>query len=345
MSTKKVASFLLIIQFVFAFFLSSFLISCKENKKDKTKTSETISANPKIALLDAKIKAEPSNSHYYFERAKAYLNIKNVGNAAEDIQKALDIDSTKAPYFIVAADIHLLTNNSGKCKVALEKCLQLDKNNLEALSKMAELYLLVGQNKTSLDYAAKAMQIDKNQQKILFLIGMNQKEIGDTGKAIYAFQRAIEINENYFDAYIQLGILYGGKKSPLCLEYYKTASKINPKSAEPYYNSGVYFQQKKKNLEALNNYSKAIELNPKFKNTFYNVGVIHLFETNDLNLALKNFEKVIELDPNFEQAYYMKGLTYEKQNKYNAAEAAYTQALQIKPDYEDAFESLKRLKK
>jgi tetratricopeptide (TPR) repeat protein len=327
---------------VFSLLFVSF--SC-QTKSKKTEPKESISTNPQQAILDAKIKNNPTNADAWYERAVFFLDKKNVGKAAEDINQALDLDTTKAAYFLVAADIHLLTNNSGKCKIALEKCLQIEPTNLDALSKMSELYLFVGQNKTSLDYAGKVLEIDKNQKKVLFLIGMNQKEIGDTGKAIYAFQRAIEIDQNYFDAYIQLGILYGQKKNPLCLEYYRTASTINPKSAEPYYNSGVYFQQKGKTKEAINNYTKATELNPKFKNTWYNLGVIYLTTINDYKVALSYFNKVIELDPNFEQAYYMKGLTYERMNNLSSAESFYTQAMQIKPDYEDAFEALKRLKR
>lgn len=329
--------------FTLVFSFSLIVFSCKPTSK-KTEQKEIISSNPQQAILDAKIKNNPTNADGWYERAKFFLDNKNVGKAAEDINQALELDTTNANYFLVAADIHLITNNSGKCKIALEKCLQIEPNNIDALSKMAELYLFVGQNKTSLDYAGKVLQLDKNQKKILFIIGMNQKEIGDTAKAIYAFQRAIEIDQNYFDSYIQLGVLYGQKKNPLCLEYYRTASKINPKSAEPYYNSGVYFQQKDKIKEAINNYTKATEFNPKFKNTWYNLGVIYLTKINDYKIALSYFSKVIELDPDFEQGYYMKGLTYEKLNNNSAAESFYTQAMQIKPDYEDAFEALKRLK-
>jgi tetratricopeptide (TPR) repeat protein len=75
------------------------------------------------------------------------------------------------------------------------------------------------------------------------------------------------------------------------------------------------------------------------------LGVIYLTTINDYKVALSYFNKVLELDPNFEQAYYMKGLTYERMNNLSSAESFYTQAMQIKPDYEDAFEALKRLKR
>lgn len=325
-------------------FVLIFSAACSNSsKKENTTSKEEIAKDPELAKLNAMLKTNPDDAETLHKRAKYFVAIKDVGRAGIDISRVLEIDTTKAAYFLTAADIHLLMNNSGKSKSALDKCLQLEPKNIDALLKMAELYLFAGQNKASLEYTGKVMELDRNNTKNFFMIGMNQKELGDTGKAIYAFQRVIELDSKNYNAYLQLGILFGSKKNPLCLDYYSTARKLKPNGYETYYNEGVFLQQSGNFNQAIKSYNKSIELMPQFVNNYYNLGVIYLNDVKDFELALKMFEKAEQINPNMEEIFYMQGLTQEKRGNLSEAKAAYNKALHIKPDYEGAFEAMKRL--
>ena len=75
--------------------------------------------------------------------------------------------------------------------------------------------------------------------------GMNYKEIKDTAKAISSMQTAVEQDQTYYSAYIQLGILCAAQKNPLAVQYYKNAMRIQPNSTEAWYDLGKYYQDVK----------------------------------------------------------------------------------------------------
>jgi len=63
---------------------------------------------------------------------------------------------------------------------------------------------------------------------------------------------------------------------------------------------------------------------------------------NDINqskydLALVDFTKAIELNPNYADAYNYRGLIYYNQSKYDLALADYTKAIELNPNYVAAY--------
>ena len=69
------------------------------------------------------------------------------------------------------------------------------------------------------------------------------KEVGDTAKAVSSFQTAVENNPDYYEAYLQLGMLYYSILDPLALNYLDNAINLNPKSVIGLYTKAMYFQK------------------------------------------------------------------------------------------------------
>ncbi|WP_418006836.1 tetratricopeptide repeat protein [Nostoc piscinale] len=63
---------------------------------------------------------------------------------------------------------------------------------------------------------------------------------------------------------------------------------------------------------------------------------------NKLDAAIAAYEKAIQLNPNFANAYLRLGttLTLQGQNKLEAAVAAYEKAIQLNPNDADAYYNL-----
>jgi tetratricopeptide (TPR) repeat protein len=316
-----------------------FLAACgqKPEEEKKPPTEQALSE------LNVAVQKNPSDARAWFNRARYYLNKKDVGHAGDDIIKALELDTTQVDFFLMAADIHLMTNNSGKCKAALDKALLIKPDCVEALAKMAELYLYVKQNGMSNEYANQALDLDKQNTRALFIVGMNQKESGDTAKAIYAFQQILDLKPDDYDALMQVGILYSSRKNILCMEYFKRAAKLHPGSYEPYYNSGLYYQKTGNTVNALRDYRAALACNGRSAITWYNLGVLHLQNTLDLDQAVQCFSKALEFQPDYAEAMYMRGRAYEKKGNTEMARQDYTKALHTSAGYELPFEALKRL--
>ncbi len=329
-------------QIILVLTLSIIFINCNNNSKSLKVNS--IKKDATLSQLDSIIKVEPANAEAYYRRANYYLAKLQLGESTNDINKAIELDSNNASYYITVADLHLITNNSGRCKSALDKCLQVDSNNIDALLKMSELYLYVKENIRAISYANKVIDKDKSNSKAYFLIGMNQKELHDTTRALLAFQEAINYNQEYYNAYIQLGLIYAAKNNPKAVAYYTNASNIDAKNPEPYYNKGVFFQTNGDFKKALELYSQALQLKPDYKGALYNLGIVIIELEKNYGKAATFFERNMLAQPNFAMGFYMHGFCQEKLGNKKGAISDYEKTLQLEPENEKAKESLKRLK-
>lgn len=92
---------------------------------------------------------------------------------------------------------------------------------------------------------------------------------------------------------------------------------------------GVYFQQDKM-AEARENYLKAVQKFPNFRRAHRNLGLIYTREAN-YDEAIKSFTKMIELGGGDAFSYGLLGFAYSAKQDFQAAEAAYRNALLLQP--------------
>ena len=84
--------------------------------------------------------------------------------------------------------------------------------------------------------------------------------------AITDFNKALEINPRYADAYYNRGNVWGkkGNHDSAIADYNRTLE-INPRYADAYYNRGIAWAKKGNLLQALADARKSLSLNPKDK--------------------------------------------------------------------------------
>ncbi len=326
--------------------ISFLMFSCSNPaKEENNQVVEGLNIPKPLLDLNSKIEKNPQNADLYNERAKYYFEAKDAASALKDIQMAIVLDSTKANYFLTLSDVCFVMGSSGDAKTALGKCILLDSKNIEALLKLSELYLYVKQFKTSIDFTDKVLKVDINNAKAYFRKGMNFKELGDTAKAISSFETTVEQDPDYYDAFMQLGIIAAIKHNALAVEYFKSAILLNSKSIEAYYSLGMFYKDRGELNRAIETYTTILQIDPTNKNANYNLGYIHFEYLKLYNEALEYFSKSFDADKKYYTAVYMRGLCYETLGNVKAAKADYTNSLEINYGYVKAIEGIKRLEK
>ncbi len=327
--------------------LALVFIACTNNQKDpdsdKTAVTDTTPAGLRLNDLNEKINANPSDIKLLHERARVFIELKRFPDALEDMQKVIAADTTKAEYFLTMADLAFAANRSYDAKSNLEKALAINPDDTEAMMRLAELNLIVKHYEESVTLLNTILEKDKSNTTAWLMRGINYKENGDTAKAISDFQSAIEADPSFYDAYMQLGILYQLKNDPLSEGYFTNAIKIKPNSQEALYGRGLWYQDHNNLDKAIRDYTSITQLNPSHKNAHFNLGYIHQIYLKIYPEAAKHYTQAILADPKYAEAYYNRGLCLEAMGNYRDATSDFKTAITLRPSYPPAEEGLKRV--
>ena len=340
-----------IITYSFCLLCICLAMSCSsgsdQNKPEKTTDtiSAPVSGQEDIAGLEEKVRQEPDNAIYLHDLAKAYISAKRFDEALQHMNKAIQLDSTRADFFLTMADLSFAANRTYNAKQNLERALLLDPSNIEAMLRLAELNLIVRKYGDSVDLLNKVLELDKKNTTAWFMRGMNFKENGDTNKAVSDFQSAIEADPEFYNAYMQLGMIFQLRNDPASEGYFTNAIRIKPSSEEALYGRGLWYQDHNQLDKAIQDYTTIVQINPMNRNAHFNLGYIHQIYLNIFPEAIKHYSRAIEADPRYAEAFYNRGLCYEAVGNLDLAESDFKSALMVRPVYPVAEQGLKRVKK
>ncbi len=324
-----------------------FWISCNNvGKIEEEKNRSLPQIDADLKSLNDQISKDPDNAPIYHQRALYYIESRQYENAMHDVSRSIQLDSLKTDYYITLSSIFLTLGNAGQAQAILEKALKIDPDDDIVLLKMAELQFYRKNHMKSLELADESINSNSNNLDAYFLRAFIHKEIGDTAKAIKNLQMAVNIDQEFYEGYLWLGILHAYQNDTLAKKYYKNALKVSPNNTEAMYDLAMYYQQVEKDFnEAIEMYTQIIEIDPKHKYSHFNLGFLHLTELDIFNVAVKHFTDAIQADPNYAEAYLFRGLSYKSMGDVHKARVDMKKSLEIKPDYNLAIQSLNQLER
>lgn len=299
---------------------------------------------PEIGTLSESIHQNPNDPGFYFARANAYFDYGNLKYALQDFEKAYRIDSTNPAHVLGFSDCLFFLNNAEGAISVLEDYRLHDPANLDVLVTLAVDYykLPKPQLQKSIDILNEALKLDIQHADAYFYKGMIYKESGDTSKAISNFQTTVEVDPDYYDAYMQLGLLYAAQENNLALQYLNNALALDSTSREAHYAIAKFYQDTGKMSTAISYYRQLIADNPQDADAIYNLATIY-YGVDSIKAAYRFYDLAIRQAPAKAMGYYGKGLCAEELKNTQEAISLYTQALNLDPDLTAAEEKLKQL--
>ena len=159
---------------------------------------------------------------------------------------------------------------------------------------------------------------------------------GDFGRAVYHYQRAIDIQPTRLRAHLNLGMLYSqARRYDAALASFKTALALHPTHVETHFNTGLIYQKMQRYAEAIGHYRAVLDLDPGHAKTRYNIG--RAYERTDrLSEAVGQYNALIELNPAAAKAYYRLGEVYYRLGNFRQMTESWTALLRIEPDHANA---------
>jgi len=142
--------------------------------------------------------------------------------------------------------------------------------------------------------------------------GASYRAVGEYGKAIRDFGKALKLNPEQTVSYINRGDVHVILKDyQLAIDDYSAAIGLDPEIARAYASRGSAYRKIGKLHEAVEDCSKALSLDPDLVSAYYVRGNAHR-ELGHYELAVPDYNQVIREKPELVQAYSYRGYSYNK---------------------------------
>jgi len=194
----------------------------------------------------------------------------------------------------------------------------------------------------ALPYFEKAVESDSNYAEAWAQSGFCNEKLGKHAEALEASKKAVSLRpsaESYFN--IGLASFYL-KQYKEASEAYRQSIKLDPyNAADAYYALGLVYRDWSKPDEEIQAYKQAIRLRPDYTVAYERLGSRYL-RSKKFSEAVEIFRKLATLKPGDYNAPNNMGEAYLELNRLNDAVESFRQSIRLKPDFGKAYYNLGR---
>ncbi len=194
------------------------------------------------------------------------------------------------------------------------------------------LQLKIGDLQTFSTLNSETQKNKRAAAERLYSQGLGVLSRDDYARAAVYFEKAVEIDPAYAEAWYQAGFSYGmlGKHEE-ALKASKQAARLRPEWTETYINIGASSYALGKFEDAVSAYKQATKLDSANADTHYALG-LSLNKLGRSEEEILAYKRAVALKPDFALAYEKLGLAFYKQKRYAEAVPVFELLKTYKPD-------------
>lgn len=192
----------------------------------------------------------------------------------------------------------------------------------------------------ALPYFEKAVEADSNYAEAWAQTGFCREKLGRHGEAIEASKRAVSLRPSA-ESYFNIGLAsYYLKNYREAAENYRQAIRLDPyNAADAHYALGLVYRDWGRPEEEIQAYKQAIKLKPDYVSAYERLGSRYL-RSKKYPEAIETFKQLGALKPGDPNPPNSKGEAYLEMNLLSDAVSAFRNAIQLKPDFGKAYYNL-----
>jgi tetratricopeptide (TPR) repeat protein len=194
----------------------------------------------------------------------------------------------------------------------------------------------------ALPYFEKAVESDSNYAEAWAQTGFCNEKLGKHAEALEASKKAVNLRPSA-ESFFNIGLAnFYLKQYKDAAEAYRQSIKLDPyNAADAYYALGLVYRDWGKADEEIQAYKAAIRLRPDYTVAYERLGSRYL-RSKKFNEAVEIFRQLAALKPGDANAPNNMGEAYFELNRLNDALESFRQSIRLKPDFGKAYYNLGR---
>lgn len=271
------------------------------------------------------LKIQPTHPNANHNLGLISVSVNELASALQHFKIALDVNPAIGQFWISYIDTLIMNDELVIAKKFIKKAKKRGVNTKNQETLLKKTKITVGEK-------------DQPQRQLTNLVGHYEN-----GRFSYAEKLAASITQKYPKNQLPwkiLGAVFArtGRQGE-ALSAYQTAIMLSPQDFEAHSDIGVVLQELGRLSDSEASCRQAIELNPDHADAHYNLGIT-LSRAGRLSEARESFTKAISSNPEHAQAYCNLGNTLDELGSEIEAKESYIQALVLNPEYSDAARNL-----
>lgn len=280
---------------------------------------------------------DPLNFEPYYYRAIAKVELGDIVGAANDINKAIELEPRSVDLYILRGSINDRQLNYEKAFEDYTKALSIDSRNADVYLSRAITYSNLQEYANAIKDCELALRYKSRKELVYVIRGMSELGLKNYHEAISDFNLVIENSPNNSSNYVRRATaFYYLNDFEKALTDIQKAIYLDDKNSYAYFQRSMIFNKLNRNDEALADLNKLIEISPNSTSAFYNRALLFT-EKENFKAALKDYDKVINLNNKNILAYYNRAIVNQRLKRIKEAKADVEKAIELYPDFVDAY--------
>ena len=308
----------------------SFNVEKKSKQRQQTLTDKLI---PKIQELGA------GEIEKLLNIGVQHFSSKNYTSAEETFLNLIDIDAKNRDGYFYLGLIKFIEKEFNASIEYYNNALEIVPEDIDILNYLSKSYLKIEEFELAAEALEKITELEDNIE-IWLRIGNIYAELEYTDQAKDAFNSAIEIDEEYFEAFQALGeMLYNMEFYDEAISPLETASNAFPDNDELQKKLAKCYHKTGKLESAIENYKQMVIDQPDNKTAYMNLAGAYR-ETNQNSEALKVLNELIILAPDNAKVYLRLADVYIALDEFSEAAENANKAIEIDAELYDSYRVL-----
>ncbi|MBW4644048.1 MAG: tetratricopeptide repeat protein [Goleter apudmare HA4340-LM2] len=181
------------------------------------------------------------------------------------------------------------------------------------------------------------VQQHSNQAQSWFYQGLQQAKTGDLLGAIASYERAIEMQPDFYEYWFNRGLmLFHLEQFAEAIASYDQAVELKPDFYKAWYNRGGVLGELGEFDAAIASFERAIDIKPDAAECWSSRGLA-LLKLGQIWESISSYDQALLLQPQDQENWYYRGIALAVGEQYAEAIASYDKALEIHPDYYEVW--------